>query len=337
MDRVSTTMRAAVLDHPHQGLRLTELPVPDPGPGQVLLRVRACGVCRTDLHIVDGELPTRRSPLVPGHQVVATVVGRGPGGLRFADGARVGVGWLGWADGTCRFCLAGQENLCPNARFTGYTVDGGYAEYMVADERFCYPIPDRYSDVEAAPLLCPGLIGYRCLRLAGDAPALGLYGFGAAATIAVQVARHRGQRIYAFVRRGDDRAAAYALEMGAEWAGDSLQPGPVPLDAAIIFAPVGELIPAALRAVRPGGAVVCGGIHMSDIPSFSYDLLWEERVLRSVANLTRADGEEFLALAPRVPIRTVVEAHPLGDANVALDRLRRGDVRGSAVLVTDGS
>jgi propanol-preferring alcohol dehydrogenase len=330
---MTETMRAAVLDHPGEALRLTELPVPEPAPGQVLLRVHACGVCRTDLHIVDGELPPRRSPLVPGHQVVASVVERGPGSARFADGTRVGVGWLAWADGECRFCLAGQENLCPNARFTGYTVDGGYAEYAIADERYCYPIPHGYSDVHAAPLLCPGLIGYRCLRLAGDAPLLGLYGFGAAATLAVQVARHRGQRVYAFIRGGDDRAAAYGLEMGAEWAGDSLRPGPVPLDAAIIFAPVGELIPAALRAVRPGGVVVCGGIHMSEIPSFSYDLLWEERVLRSVANLTRADGEEFLALAPTVPVRTNVEPHPLEEVNLALERLRHGDVQGSPVLV----
>ncbi len=330
-------MRATVLDRPHERLRLAELPVPEPGPGQVLLRVLACGVCRTDLHIVDGELPPRRSPLVPGHQIVGSVVGRGPDSARFEDGARVGVAWLAWADGTCRFCLAGQENLCPQARYTGYTVDGGYAEYAVADERFCFPIPDGYPDLQAAPLLCAGLIGYRCLRLAGDARTVGLYGFGAAATLAVQVARHRGQRVYAFVREGDDRGAAYALEMGAEWAGDSLQPGPVPLDAAIIFAPVGELVPAALRAVRPGGVVVCGGIHMSDIPSFSYDLLWEERVLRSVANLTRADGEEFLTLAPEVPIRTTVEPHPLEDANLALERLRRGDVRGSAVLVLDRS
>lgn len=326
-------MRAAVLDRPHEPLRVTEVPVPEPGPGQVLLRVQACGVCRTDLHIVDGELPPLRSPLIPGHQIVGVVVGRGSGSTRFTDGARVGVAWLGWADGTCRYCRAGQENLCPNARFTGYTVDGGYAEYTVADERFCFPIPDGYPDLQAAPLLCAGLIGYRCMRMAGDAPALGLYGFGAAAHLAVQVARHRGQRVYAFVRGGDDRAAAFALEMGAEWAGDSLRPGPAPLDAAIIFAPVGDLVPAALRAVRPGGTVVCGGIHMSDIPSFPYQLLWEERVLRSVANLTRADGEEFLALAPQVPLRTTVEPHPLEEANLALDRLRRGDVRGEAVLV----
>jgi alcohol dehydrogenase, propanol-preferring len=327
------TMRAAVLDRPRGGLEMRDVPVPHPGPGQVLLRVLACGVCRTDLHVVDGELPSPAVPLVPGHQIVGTVVGAGPGAARFSLGARVGVAWLAWTDGTCRYCRAGQENLCPNARFTGYTVDGGYAEYVVANEGYCYPIPEGYPDLQAAPLLCAGLIGFRCLRLAGPAERLGLYGFGASAHIVVQVARHRGQRVFAFVRGGDSEAARFALEMGAEWAGDSLQPGPEELDAAIIFAPAGELVPAALRATRPGGVVVCGGIHMSDIPSFPYSILWEERVVRSVANLTRQDGEEFLALAPAVPVRTTVEVHPLEDAAAALDRLRAGQVHGAEVLV----
>ncbi|HKF75609.1 MAG TPA: zinc-dependent alcohol dehydrogenase family protein [Candidatus Dormibacteraeota bacterium] len=326
-------MRAVLLERPGQPLRLAELPAPRPGPGQLLARVRACGVCRTDLHVVDGELPDPKLPLVPGHQVVGEVVENGPGASRFRVGDRVGIAWLGWACGECEFCREGHENLCPWARFTGYRLDGGYAEYAAADERFCYPVPEDFPDLQAAPLLCAGLIGYRCLRLAGPAPRLGLYGFGASAHIVVQVARHRGQRVFAFVRGGDDSAAAFALDMGAEWAGDSLGPAPEPLDAAIIFAPVGELVPAALRAVRPGGVVVCGGIHMSDIPSFPYELLWGERVLRSVANLTRADGEEFLALAPRVPVRTEVEAHALEDAELALRRLRDGAVRGAAVLV----
>jgi propanol-preferring alcohol dehydrogenase len=330
---MNATMRAAVLDHPGDGLRLTELPVPDPGPGQVLLRVHACGVCRTDVHIVDGELPPLRSPLVPGHQIVSTVVGQGAGSGRFATGARVGVAWLGWACGECRYCRAGQENLCERAIFTGYTRDGGFAEYAVADERFCFPIPDGYPDLQAAPLLCAGLIGYRCLRLAGGGEILGLYGFGAAAHLAVQVAHHRGQRACAFVRRGDEAGARFALEMGCEWAGDSLLPGPELLDAAIIFAPVGELVPAALRAVRPGGVVVCGGIHMSDIPSFPYAILWGERVLRSVANLTRQDGEEFLALAPQVPLRSEVESHPLAQVNEALERLRHGEIRGAVAVI----
>jgi propanol-preferring alcohol dehydrogenase len=326
-------MRAIVLQMPGRPLRLADLRDPEPGPGQVLVRVRACGVCRTDLHIVDGELPDPKLPLVPGHQVVAEVVANGPGSNRFQPGERVGIAWLGWACGVCEFCREGHENLCPNARFTGYHVDGGYAELTVADERFCYPLPDGYPDLQAAPLLCAGLIGYRCLRMAGPAPRLGLYGFGAAAHIVVQVARHRGQRVFAFVRGGDEGAARFALDMGAEWAGDSLGPAPEPLDAAIIFAPAGELVPPALRAVKPGGVVVCGGIHMSDIPSFPYELLWGERVLRSVANLTRADAEEFLALAPRIPVRTEVEQHPLADADVALRRLRAGEIHGQAVLI----
>jgi alcohol dehydrogenase, propanol-preferring len=326
-------MRAAVLDQPRQGLRLADVPAPRPGPGQVRVRVRACGVCRTDLHVVDGELPDPKLPLVPGHQVVGEVVENGPAAGRFQLGDRVGITWLGWADGVCEFCREGHENLCPRARFTGYQVDGGYASEAVADERFCHPLPAGYGDLEVAPLLCAGLIGYRSLRLAGPGPRLGLYGFGAAAHIVTQVARHRGQRVFAFVRAGDDAAAKFALDMGAEWAGDSLRPGPEPLDAAIIFAPAGELVPAALRAVRPGGVVVCGGIHMSDIPSFPYELLWGERVLRSVANLTRADAAEFLALAPQVPVRTEIEVHPLADAALALGRLRAGEVHGAAVLV----
>jgi alcohol dehydrogenase, propanol-preferring len=327
-------MRAMILDAPRQPLRLAEVPAPQPGSGQVQIRVGACGVCRTDLHLVDGELPEPKLPLIPGHQMVGQVAELGPGAHRFRAGDRVGVAWLGWACGICEYCRAGQENLCPRALFTGYTLDGGFAEYLVADERFCYPLPEGYPDLQAAPLLCAGLIGYRCLRLAGPAAKLGLYGFGAAAHIVAQVARYRGQRVFAFVRAGDEPAARFALEMGAGWAGDSLGPAPEPLDAAIIFAPAGELVPPALRAVRPGGVVVCGGIHMSDIPSFPYELLWGERVLRSVANLTRADGEEFLALAPQVPVQTEVEAHPLSEANLALDRLRQGQIRGAAVLVT---
>jgi alcohol dehydrogenase, propanol-preferring len=337
-------MRAMVLAAPGGPLQPMDVPVPRPGQGQVLVRVRACGVCRTDLHILDGELTDPKLPLVPGHQVVGEVAENGPGAHRFQVGDRVGIAWLAWACGECERCRDGHENLCERARFTGYRVDGGFAEHAVADERFCYPVPDGYPDLQAAPLLCAGLIGYRSLRLAGvpssprgdgggPAPRLGLYGFGAAAHIVVQVARHRGQRVFAFVRAGDEDAARFALGMGAEWAGDSLGPAPEPLDAAIIFAPAGELVPAALRAVRPGGVVVCGGIHMTDIPSFPYSLLWGERVVRSVANLTRADGEEFLALAPRVPVRTEVEAHPLEQAGLALERLRRGEVRGAAVLV----
>jgi propanol-preferring alcohol dehydrogenase len=294
----------------------------------VLLRVRACGVCRTDLHIVDGDLRQPKLPLVPGHQIVGEVL---RGGSRFAPGARVGVPWLGWTDGECRYCLAAQENLCDRARFTGYDLDGGYAEWAVADERFCFPIPDGFGDLEAAPLLCAGLIGYRSLRLAGDGGRLGLYGFGAAAHIVAQVARHEGRRLFAVTREGDDEAQAFARELGAEWAGAGAPPEE--LDAAIIFAPAGELVPAALAAVAKGGAVVCAGIHMTDIPSFRYELLWGERMLRSVANLTRRDGEEFLALAPRIPVRTQVETFPLESANEALAKLRAGDVRGAVVLV----
>jgi alcohol dehydrogenase, propanol-preferring len=318
-----------VLDAPGEPLREVELPSPEPGPGQVLVAVDACGVCRTDLHVVGGELPDPKLPLVPGHQVVGRVV---EGGSRFAPGDRVGVPWLGWTDGDCRFCLSGRENLCDNARFTGYQLDGGYAELVAADERFCFPLPDAYDDLQAAPLLCAGLIGYRALRLAGDGERLGLYGFGASAHIVAQVARHQGRRVFAFTRAGDEESQAFARSLGAEWAGDALGPAPEELDAAIIFAPAGELVPAALAAVTKGGSVVCAGIHMSDIPSFAYDLLWGERVLRSVANLTRLDGEELLALAPQVPVRTEVEPFPLEQANEALARLRAGRIRGAAVL-----
>jgi propanol-preferring alcohol dehydrogenase len=312
-----------VLDAPGRPLRPAELPAPRPGPGQLLVRVAACGVCRTDLHVVDGELPDPTLPLVPGHQIVGRVE---------ASGERVGIPWLGWTCGECRYCTSGRENLCVRARFTGYTLQGGYAEHAVADRRFCFPLPDAYQDEQAAPLLCAGLIGYRALRLAGDGERLGLYGFGASAHIVAQVARHQGRRTFAFTRAGDDEGQRFAREVGAEWAGASDATPPEELDAAIVFAPVGVLVPAALGAVAPGGTVVLAGIHMSDIPSFPYRLLWEERVLRSVANLTRRDGEEFLALAPQVPVRTSVETYPLEHANEALEHLRSGRVRGAAVL-----
>jgi alcohol dehydrogenase, propanol-preferring len=325
-------VRAMLLDAPRSGLRLGDLPDPEPGPGEVLLEVAACGVCRTDLHILDGELDRPKLPLVLGHQIVGRVVG---GGERFGAGERVGVPWLGWTDGDCRYCRSGRENLCDHARFTGYDRDGGYAELTVADERFCFPLPDGYPDLQAAPLLCAGLIGYRALRLAGDGERLGIYGFGAAAHIVCQVARHEGRRVFAFTRADDTDSQAFALELGAEWAGDALGPAPEELDAALIFAPAGELVPAALRATAKGGVVVCGGIHMSDIPSFPYELLWGERVLRSVANLTRDDGERFLELAPQVPVRTEVETHPLESAGVALERVRSGALRGAAVVVPE--
>jgi propanol-preferring alcohol dehydrogenase len=315
-------MKAMVLEAPGRPLRETELPDPKPAPGQVLLRVSACGVCRTDLHVADGELPDPKLPLVLGHQIVGET----------EDGRRLGVPWLGWTDGECRYCRSGRENLCDRARFTGYQLDGGYAELAVADERYCFPLPEEYSDLQAAPLLCAGLIGYRALRAAGDAERLGLYGFGASAHIVAQVARHQGRRVFAFVRSGDEEAGDFALELGAEWAGGSLDRPPEELDAAIIFAPVGELVPAALAATAKGGTVVCAGIHMSDIPSFPYELLWGERVVRSIANLTRQDGEELLALAPEVPVRTEVEVFPLERANEALDKLRAGRLRGAAVL-----
>ncbi|MCX2726286.1 zinc-dependent alcohol dehydrogenase family protein [Thermomicrobium sp. 4228-Ro] len=325
-------MRAMVLERPRQPLVLRDLPVPEPGAGQVLLRVRACGVCRTDLHIVDGELPDPKLPLVLGHQIVGEVVRAGAGATRFAPGQRVGVPWLGWTCGNCRYCRSGRENLCDRARFTGYTLDGGYAEYAVADERYCFPIPEGYPDVQAAPLLCAGLIGYRALRFAGPAQRIGFYGFGAAAHILTQVAVWQGRQVYAFTRPGDTEGQAFARRLGAVWAGGSDELPPEPLEAALIFAPVGALVPQALRALEKGGSVVCAGIHMSDIPSFPYGLLWEERVIRSVANLTRRDGEEFLSLAPQVPVRTEVQVYRLEDANRALDDVRAGRVRGAAVL-----
>jgi propanol-preferring alcohol dehydrogenase len=321
-----------VLSQPGHPVHLAEIERPSPAPGQVLLRVHVCGVCRTDLHVIDGELPDPKRPLVLGHQIVATVEGLGAGVGGLATGDRVGVPWLGFTCGTCRYCLSGRENLCLAARFTGYTIDGGYAEYCVADARYCFRIPAGYPDRQAAPLLCAGLIGYRALRMAGDGRRLGLYGFGAAAHIIAQVALYQGRRVFAFTRRDDTASQAFARELGAEWAGDALGPPPVPLDAAIIFAPVGNLVPAALRAVDRGGTVVCAGIHMSEIPAFSYDLLWEERVLRSVANLTRQDGEEFLALAPRIPVSSSVESIPLDQLTTAFDRLRAGDVRGALVI-----
>ena len=323
-------MRAMVLESPREPLRLGEARDPQPSDGQVLLRVRACGVCRTDLHIVDGELTKPKLPLVPGHQIVGEVVA---GGRRFEPGARVGVPWLGWTDGECRYCRSGSENLCDAARFTGYDVDGGYADFAVADERFCFPLPGDYPDEQAAPLLCAGLIGYRALRMTNDAERVGLYGFGASAHIVCQVAVAQGRRVFAGTRANDEETQAFARSLGAVWAGDASAGPPEELDAVIIFAPVGALVPPALRAVRKAGVVVCAGIHMSDIPEFPYDLLWGERVLRSVANLTRGDGEEFLALAPTIPVRTEVETFPLEQANEALERLRSGALRGAAVLV----
>ena len=328
---MTDTMRALVLEAPRTHLVEREVPVPRPGPGQVLLRVSACGVCRTDLHVVDGELTSPELPLIPGHQIVGVVEEVGPGVLGVAE--RVGVPWLGWTCGECRYCRGGRENLCPVARFTGYQIDGGFAEYAVADQRFCLPIPDDYPDLQAAPLLCAGLIGWRALKMTGDAERLGIYGFGAAAHIVAQVARHQGRRVYAFTRPGDERTQAFARELGAAWAGASTQPPPEELDGAILFAAAGELVPAALEAVAPGGTVVCAEIHMTDIPSFPYDLLWREKELRSVANLTRADGREFLELAPRVQVRTTVTTFPLEQANDALDALRGGGLQGAAVLV----
>jgi propanol-preferring alcohol dehydrogenase len=328
-------MRAMVLERSPGELRLKELPRPEPGPGQLLIKVHACGVCRTDLHVVDGDLTEPKLPLVPGHEVVGRVEALGVDVEGFAARARVGVPWLGWTCGDCRFCRSGQENLCEAARFTGYTLDGGYGEYLLADQRYCFPISGDYSDAEAAPLLCAGLIGYRSLRMAGDPARVGLYGFGAAAHIVAQLARYEGREVYAFVRPGDAGAKAFARSLGAVWAGDSDEGPPVELDAAILYAPVGALVPAALRVVRPGGRVVCAGIHMSPIPSFPYEILWHERQIVSVANLTRRDGEEFLALAPKIPIKTSVETLPLDAANEALVRLREGLLEGAAVLLTD--
>jgi alcohol dehydrogenase, propanol-preferring len=321
-----------VLERAGEPLRAAQLPDPTPGPGQVLLAVSACGVCRTDLHILDGELSEPKLPLVPGHQVVGTVAGLGEGAGRFALGDRVGVPWLGWTDGECRYCRQGRENLCDHARFTGYDIDGGYAELTVADERFCFPLPPGMSDTAAAPLLCAGLIGYRALRLVGEAERIGFYGFGSSAHILCQVAVHQGRRVFAFTREGDAETQAFARSLGAEWAGSSEEMPPEELDGAIVFAAVGALMPAALRASAKGARVISAGIHMSEIPAFPYEILWEERSLGSVANLTRADGEEFLALAPRVPVKTEVTTYSLEDANAALEDLRTGRFRGSAVL-----
>jgi propanol-preferring alcohol dehydrogenase len=326
-------MRAVVLDAPGRPLSNVDVEAREPSPGEVRIRVAACGVCRTDLHIADGELPDAELPLILGHQVVGTVeaLGRGVEGLTI--GHRVGVPWLGWTCGVCTYCATGRENLCERARFTGYQLDGGYAEMAVADAGACLPIPDGYPDLQAAPLLCAGLIGWRCLKMAGDAERLGIYGFGAAAHLVTQVARWQGRRVFAFTRPGDDASQSFARDTGAEWAGGSDERAPEELDAAILFAPAGELVPVALGAVAPGGTVVCGEIHMSDIPSFPYELLWGERVVRSVANLTRADGREFLALAPRVPVRSTVTPFPLERANDALDALRSGAVEGAIALV----
>jgi propanol-preferring alcohol dehydrogenase len=321
-----------ILDAPRRALRSGELPDPAAGRGQVLLRVRACGVCRTDLHVVDGELPRPKLPLILGHEIVGEVAALGEGVKRFSLGQRVGVPWLGWTDGACRYCLRGHENLCERARFTGYDLDGGYAELAVADARYCFALPDALADLQAAPLLCAGFIGWRALKAAGDAARLGLYGFGAAAHLMAQAARSRGTRVFAFTRPGDARGQAFARELGAEWAGGSDERPPEELDAAILFAPVGALVPAALAAVAPGGTVVCAGIHMSDIPSFPYELLWRERRVVSVANLTRRDGEEFLALAPRAQVTPRVEAFRLERANEALAALREGRLQGAAVL-----
>ncbi len=326
-------MKAMQLAAPRRPLALVDLPTPRPGAGQLLVKVRACGVCRTDLHVVDGELTRGKLPVIPGHEIVGTVSEKGAGVERFAPGDRVGVPWLGYTCGRCRFCLSARENLCDTARFTGYHLDGGYAEYVLADQRYCFPIPASYDDVAAAPLLCAGLIGYRSLVLAGEGNRLGIYGFGAAAHIVAQVARFQGRSIYAFTRPGDTEGQRFARELGAAWTGDSTAQPPEPLDAAIIFAPVGPLVVHALRACAKGGTVVCAGIHMSDIPAFPYEILWGERVVRSVANLTRRDGEQFLALAPKVPVRTSVEAIPLSQANEALSRLREGRITGAAVLV----
>ncbi len=326
-------MKAMIFEGSGKPLSLVEVPMPRPDAHQALIEIHACAVCRTDLHIIDGELPRPKLPLVLGHEIVGVVAGLGEKVTRFKLGDRVGVPWLGWTCGVCAYCLSGRENLCDKARFTGYDIDGGYAQFTVADERFCFPLPASYPDVEAAPLLCAGLIGYRSLRLAGEGRRLGIYGFGAAAHIIAQVARHLGWEIYAFTRPGDAAAEAFARECGAVWAGGSTTPSPEPLDAALIFAPVGALVPTALHALAKGGIVVCGGIHMSDIPAFPYADLWEERIIRSVANLTRRDAEEFLALAPEVPVETRPIAYPLERANEALEDLRHGRISGAAVLI----
>ncbi|ABA24080.1 alcohol dehydrogenase [Trichormus variabilis ATCC 29413] len=326
-------MRAMILDAPRQPLRLTELPIPRPNSEQVLIRVHACAVCRTDLHIVDGELTHPKLPLILGHQIVGTIEALGEKVDQFHLGQRVGVPWLGHTCAHCPYCLSGRENLCDYAEFTGYNIDGGYADYTVADHHFCFPLDPTYPDLQAAPLLCGGLIGYRAYNMTGDAEKLGFYGFGSSAHILIQLARYQGRKVFAFTRPGDIDGQEFARQLGANWAGDSDVLPPESLDAAIIFAPVGKLVPTALRAVAKGGVVVCAGIHMSDIPSFPYSILWEERVLRSVANLTRQDGEEFLTIAPQIPIRTKINSFPLTQANEALDALRSGKIEGSAVLV----
>ena len=325
-------MQAWVLSHPGRGPRLEDCPEPRAGPGQVVLQVAACAVCRTDLHIIDAELPEPVLPLIPGHEIVGRVVASGEGAARFSLGERVGVGWLGWTCGVCAYCREGRENLCERACFTGYTLPGGYAERVLADERYCFRLPERYSDPQAAPLLCAGLIGFRALRLCGEAGRLGLYGFGASAHLLAQVASRQGRRVFAFTRPGDAERQRFALSLGAQWSGGSDQASPEPLDAAILFAPAGDLVPRALQAVRPGGTVVCAGIHMSDIPSFPYELLWKERVLRSVANLTRADGEAFLEIAAGCDLETAVTVYPMAAAAQALDDFRRGAIQGAAVL-----
>jgi len=335
--RLPESMKAMVLHAPGQPLVCESVPVPTPGPGQVLIKVIACGVCRTDLHVVDGELKDAKLPIIPGHEIVGRVVFQGPGVENFRPGDRIGVPWVGYTCGECQYCRIGKENLCDRPRFTGYTLDGGYAEYTVADTRYCFPLPSSYTDSEAAPLLCAGLIGYRSYRMAGeDAERIGIYGFGGAAHIIAQIAVYQGKKVFAFTRPGDKHAKEFALSLGAVWAGDSSEMPPEPLDAAIIFAPVGALVPAALRATVKGGVVVCGGIHMSDIPQFPYQILWEERIVRSVANLSRRDGEELLAIAPKVPVKIEVEKFPLTSANEALSRLREGKIQGAAVLtITD--
>lgn len=330
---MKASMRAMILEAPGQPLRLAELPVPEPGPGRLLIRVEACGVCRTDLHLVDGELPNPALPIIPGHEIVGRVAALGAGVAGFRLGQRAGVPWLGWTCGQCAFCASGRENLCDEARFTGYQIPGGYAEYTVADARYCFPLPEAGEAAALAPLLCAGLIGYRALALVGQARRVGLYGFGAAAHIVAQVLRFQGREFYAFTRGGDVESQAFARSLGSAWAGSAGEAPPAKLDAALIFAPVGTLVPAALSHLEKGGAVVCAGIHMSDIPAFPYALLWGERQVRSVANLTRRDGEEFLTLAPRVPVRTEVHPFPLAQANDALARLRRGAIQGAAVLV----
>ncbi len=326
-----------LLEEARKPLHMVEWTEPAPLDGQILIHIRACGVCRTDLHVVDGELPKPALPLIVGHEIVGIVAARGPKAERFQIGDRVGVPWLGWTDNICAYCRSGRENLCPNARFTGYTIDGGYADAVVADERYAVAIPSAYEDADAAPLLCAGLIGYRSLVASGDARRVGLYGFGASAHLIAQVARHQGREVYAFTRPGNDETQAFAKSLGAVWAGGSDAKPPEPLDAAIIFAPVGALVPTALRATAPGGTIVCAGIHMSDVPSFPYDILWEERSIRSVANLTRRDAEEFMEIAPNVPVRTVITKYPLAHANRALADLRAGRLHGAAVLTMRNS